>query len=90
MDLLNMTHIGNLVTELGISTVGLGKEALKKKISTKKKQHLLDTVKILTYERPKEKNVKDLLITIAKHLDPNLTISDTDASPKKETLCWNY
>ncbi len=48
MDLLNITQIGNLATELGISTGGLDKEALKKMISTKKKQHLLDTVKRLT------------------------------------------
>jgi hypothetical protein len=50
----------------------------------------LDAFDILASERPTEKTVEDLLISIAMHLDPKLKISDTDASLKKETFCWNY
>ncbi len=37
-----MTLISNIVVELGITPEGLDKEALKKKISAKKKKDLLD------------------------------------------------
>ena len=85
-----MTLISNIAVEIGIRPEGLDSEALKKKISAKKKKDLLDAFERLASERPTEKTVKDLLISIAMHLDPKLKISDTDASPKKETLCWNY
>ncbi len=87
MDFLNMTQIGNLATELDISDGVLGKEALKKNISAKKEKDLLDAVERLTSERPTEKIFKDLLISIAKHLYPNLTIYYTGTSLKKEILC---
>jgi len=87
---LNMTQTRNLAAELDISTTGSGKEELKKKISAKKKDDLLDAFERLASVRPTEKTVEDLLVSISKHLDPKLTVPDTDASPKKETLCWNY
>ncbi len=49
---MNMTMISNIAVELGIRPEGLDAEALKKKISAKKKKDLLGAFERLASERP--------------------------------------